>query len=533
MTTREDALMADTSFIDQVIDFAVEAVEERPLNEVKREVWPLTPPEPAAFIGPDDETIEYQPAPNLARRAAQLIEDYPELAHVQGLEVRFLWRGSGGTSAGKRVLGKCSKISGAARYFSAEETGVPADVLIWLAADHLQHATDRGIEAVLYHELCFPAGVSVTGPRVDSSSVRWYAGKMVEIRTASGHFLAGTPNHPILTDRGWVPLGFLHVGDHVVSSGRPERVALAVDPDEYQVPATIEQVARSGLVPLRLVPPAAKNLNAHVPDREVDVVLADRELWNRVEAAGLKHMHHLDLVAGNARPALLPRQRRLRQRFVGMPLTAPIANHGFSMGGPLFRRHPLHSQRLCSRVGADRYAGINQHATDDIHADRPFGGETDLRFAAEIIADDAFGVDVRARVVHRLPAVAVAGGAYRDIGVPEDSTDWSIAGADRLRDRLERLPGEVALDNIVSVEVRPFRGHVYNLQTSEGWYLANGIIAHNCHIGWDDEKDKLVINAHDVEGFVREIERYGLHTGDLRRTEQAMRQLRLGETGGA
>jgi len=74
---------------------------------------------------------------------------------------------------------------------------------------------------------------------------------------------------------------------------------------------------------------------------------------------------------------------------------------------------------------------------------------------------------------------------------------------------------------------------VYNLQTSEGWYLANGIIAHNCHIGWDDEKDKLVINAHDVEGFVREIERYGLHTGDLRRTEQAMRQLRLGETGGA
>ena len=146
--------MADTTFIDQVIDYAVEAVEaDRPLTDIKREVWPLTPPEPESFIGDDDQTIEYQPAANLARRAFQLIQEYPELAHVQGLEVRFLWRGSGGTSAGKRVLGKCSKISGAARYFSAEETGVPADVLIWLAADHLQHATDRGIEAVLYHEL--------------------------------------------------------------------------------------------------------------------------------------------------------------------------------------------------------------------------------------------------------------------------------------------------------------------------------------------------------------------------------------------
>jgi hypothetical protein len=38
------------------------------------------------------------------------------------------------------------------------------------------------------------------------------------------------------------------------------------------------------------------------------------------------------------------------------------------------------------------------------------------------------------------------------------------------------------LDNVVSVSDSHFRGHVYDASTSEQWYIANGIIAHNCTI---------------------------------------------------
>lgn len=59
-------------------------------------------------------------------------------------------------------------------------------------------------------------------------------------------------------------------------------------------------------------------------------------------------------------------------------------------------------------------------------------------------------------------------------------------------------PGAVTLDEIVEVGRRQFEGHVYNLQTTGGWYEANGYIVHNCAIGipeagtaWDHYRPAL------------------------------------------
>ena len=41
---------------------------------------------------------------------------------------------------------------------------------------------------------------------------RWYQGEMVDVTTAGGHVLSTTPNHPVLTNRGWIPLGSINRG---------------------------------------------------------------------------------------------------------------------------------------------------------------------------------------------------------------------------------------------------------------------------------------------------------------------------------
>ncbi len=41
-------------------------------------------------------------------------------------------------------------------------------------------------------------------------------------------------------------------------------------------------------------------------------------------------------------------------------------------------------------------------------------------------------------------------------------------------------PGPVFADEVVSVKRTAFRGHVYNLQTRSGIYVAGGILTHNC-----------------------------------------------------
>jgi hypothetical protein len=44
---------------------------------------------------------------------------------------------------------------------------------------------------------------------------------------------------------------------------------------------------------------------------------------------------------------------------------------------------------------------------------------------------------------------------------------------------------EVHIDNVVSVDVDPeFAGHVYNLHTLDGYYIADGVVVHNCRCTW-------------------------------------------------
>lgn len=55
------------------------------------------------------------------------------------------------------------------------------------------------------------------------------------------------------------------------------------------------------------------------------------------------------------------------------------------------------------------------------------------------------------------------------------AADTILGGED-----VDRLPGEVVLDEVVSVRWRPFVGHVFNLQTTSGLYIASGVFVANC-----------------------------------------------------
>lgn len=61
----------------------------------------------------------------------------------------------------------------------------------------------------------------------------------------------------------------------------------------------------------------------------------------------------------------------------------------------------------------------------------------------------------------------------------QHSIEGSAPDAETLGDPGNRLPAAVTVDEIVHVETQPFQGHVYDLSTVKGWYVANGIIVHN------------------------------------------------------
>ena len=275
------------------------------------------------------------------------------------------------------------------------------------------------------HPRCFPGGTVVSAGGVVGSTARWYDGELVEIATHAGCLFAVTPNHPMLTSEGWVAAGLLAEGGDVVGCSNPERVAAEVDPHDHHGPALIEDVAVSlggaGSVSAVTVPLAPEDLHGDGAGSEVCVVRTDRLLRDRVYAAFGEPDGEKLLGGRHAELSSLAGSGSLDLLLQGMRASTSCRVCGRSVRLALLPS----SSRLLQAVG---------------------GGD----------------------IPDRNPTM--------DEGAGEGSAvDSKLAG-----ELLDRFPGEVVLDPIVGIRRFPFSGHVYNLQTVSGWYIANGIIAHNC-----------------------------------------------------
>lgn len=144
-------------------------------------------------------------------------------------------------------------------------------------------AMNRATIALSFHWDLIPEGSTVSGPAPTGASVRWYEGPLAEVETTATDRLSCSPDHPVLTVRGWVRAGELVEGDHLVRCGWDGRHGVR-GPDTYLPPTRVEDVAGALLEPLkvsaRAVPSSAPYLNGDRPDGEVDVVGADGFLRN-------------------------------------------------------------------------------------------------------------------------------------------------------------------------------------------------------------------------------------------------------------
>lgn len=289
-----------------------------------------------------------------------------------------------------------------------------------------QFDTPRGrMDAPPMHTMCIPAGAVVTGPRVLASTSRFYVGEMIELETRSGHRLSVTPNHPVLTPEGWVAAGLLNEGDNLISSAGHQGVVATIHPDNVQVPALIEEIAHTfaepGCVMAVRVPVTAEDFHGDGRGSDVAVVRTNR-LLERYGNTPFFQPHPQQTLAGSHVSLVsLPRSRVFYELLDGnlAPPGCPVCS------GNVF-------QML-------------------------FGGS----------------------LLHHAP-VRVGIAPNSNTMFSESTANGGTADAVLLTERLLRGSSEVGIDKVVNIRWYPFAGHVYNLETCEGWYSANGIITHNC-----------------------------------------------------
>lgn len=327
---------------------------------------------------------------------------------------------------------------------------------------------------------CFPGDARVSGDVVGATR-HWYEGELVEITTGRGHKLAGTPNHPILTPKGWVAIGSLNEGGDVISRcsarncDRPSPDGLDVDDVEPRIEKVFDAASRGG--ERVRVPRLAVNFHGDRPAQDVDVVRPNRVLQVGREAPYLQHLGELSLSG-----AELAERHRLASSFADELYTAGrrAAASGVRCLG---KRLALIRRRLRHALNHG-LAAIAGPATRCAKAVRNDGS---------LFAEGRRNGFDRLTVVEPLNDVVDVGASNkRDVGRRGDRAASHHAGAlepvvhrrglssEVASDLLQAHAGLIQRDRVVSVTRRRFAGHVFNLSTVDGAYVAGGIIAHNC-----------------------------------------------------
>lgn len=325
------------------------------------------------------------------------------------------------------------------------------------------------------HPGCLPGDALVsTGTRVTGAFKRWYDGQVVVIRTATGKEFTSTPNHPVLTSAGWLAAAQVNVGTHVVCDAGIDRVPAFVGSDDQNVEARIEDATEAFFGSEQMcsvpVPTTAKDFHGDGIDNEVAIVAINRVLRPDLIAALGDFFAEPDFVR---RPMGLPGLTSdggsdERVMTVGNASLGSVGLHGIRFSGS--RLKALHSGGLLSRSVADLVTSGLQLAGNDRCRDAVLLGNAGGSDASFVQLDE---------VINRQP-LEIQGVHNRDASALKSGFHSGVADAELAAHLLDGAEGPVALDKVVSVRTEVFAGHVFNLETEGGWYVANGIVTHNC-----------------------------------------------------
>jgi hypothetical protein len=269
--------------------------------------------------------------------------------------------------------------------------------------------------------LCALPGTPVVANGVQAVVRRWYDGQVWELRTASGRRVSLTPQHPVLTARGWVAADSLQLSDQLLSVHGIDPVGTpgikgryALIEECFQAAAETREVRT-----LTREVPGGVNFNSDLAHEKIDVVTAYGHLSQGVESGLAKDLARLSLEFSDKSLADLVVQGALP--------------HGV----------------LC-----DHHARFS---------DAPGGFNMALICAIPLDPDDPGGALV----------------AHRNICDPEDSANRITTSAELSAEAVDRTVGLVELDDLIGIEVRAWSGHVYDFTTYCHWFLADGIVVHN------------------------------------------------------
>ena len=331
-----------------------------------------------------------------------------------------------------------------------------------------------GTNAPPMHPLCVFPNTKVISPDIEAMTRSLYSGCVVEIGTSDGARLTVTPNHIVLTARGWVRAKNLIKGDKVINYSRGIKSVIESDPTDNDGIPTIEELftslLESGAVPAISMPISSEDFKGDAPsDGEIDIIFIDGKLRNKLNATLSQLVGDVLLVgASESGEVTLSRNCSLAEQLAGLGLAADGIMSGSRIAAILLRGTLTHSQLIGLRLPSDYDARLYKTAANDTSADIKLFGDGIFAHPGSIHISDL--LDIK-RDFNSLK---------RNTASLETALDGRFCDSVGLCDFISAFSGFVTFDDIIFVTNKYYSGHVYDASSLSTLYIANGIITSNC-----------------------------------------------------
>lgn len=357
---------------------------------------------------------------------------------------------------------------------------------------------------------CFIGTVNVLSPsEIKKVMKRFYEGNLIEVTTAGGIQIAGTPNHPIMTEQVWVSLNSLNEGSNILSAHRGKNFSTS-NPDVNDRPIIFSEIFN-----LFSINFASKRISGSEKDfhgdgfiSNVDIISPNCFLRNTVKSEVFHPLSKSNFSFADLRQASFMCKRFLKHfaltcnsAFTNLMSFLRLFDSlrwTHSLPFQIFRLNPITAGNVI----------FNEDTPNDRTANIKTNSGFIFRHTRKINVNNLFGV---LRVKWR---VGISKFDKFRFSTLSNIVFFKKSNQSALRNMVS--PGNLVLgdagiikvDKIVSVRRFKFSGHVYNLQTEKGYYLVNTnidnqtdndkyIIAHNCHCSVEYQVQGLTPDMQD------------------------------------
>jgi len=330
------------------------------------------------------------------------------------------------------------------------------------------------------HPNCLLGETPILAADIRRTFVANYSGPIVRLITEHG-YITVTANHLLLTPLGFAKASSLRQGDQVIYYGRFQGPILG-DPNDYERPAAIEDVitslAKSSCMTTGCVPVAAEYLHGDgtFMDGNIDVKSANGFLLSNRASTISEQFRNTSFTWIDTELPGFSGSSDLASVLVALrdATDGGVGSRGESLA---FRGRPMRSRdNLRFALSSQRDSRLHKAAMNHRTTDAERFGERQFGFASLVACDDAGNIN-RNRSVQRNGFLAAS---ERYAKFLHTSFGGVAADTNRLRKALKRFARLVTLLPITRVELLHWDGPVYDIETSQSLYLANGLVSSNC-----------------------------------------------------